>query len=1056
MQRKTIRTLLRRFEIFAALLALGIAAAPGAFAQGSRKDDIVIGPRGTPLGGASVAICTQPAVITTAPCSPLATLYSNSALTQALANPLTTDGLGNYSFYAAPGKYTVQVYGPGLTTRTLTDVILPSDPSAPTFSSVTTTSGITAFSLALSGNLTVSGNSAVTGTLTVGGAPVPSTGQDLQWSSSQRFKGPIPFRDITAYGPPGGCPQVYYMPEQSGTIASGSKTLTFTDTAYNATNGCGVVVYGAGPNSSLSAPGTITAAPYPSGYTGSTTRCYEVAAVDNNLGMSATSAHTCITNGVATLGRDSYNFLSWATVTNAVAYVIYESASSGGTYTAIGTSYTNAYCDMGFSTAPVPDFAPTTAPSAVTAQALFTTIASGGNGYASSSLTLAAAASNSVSGSPFYQDDSWMLAAALAATSVSTDGGGTILVIPPGMFWFAHLPNLYSAKIEQRGEVNLWALPLITYAHWIGYGGTGDLAGGSGQYAPIGVSSHVGAVFVTNGMDLENIAAANLYGDGIEVGSQGGGGRYENISLAEVSNGAGSPIRLDADVIILYGKNWTLQGATTTGGAPCIWFNAETSQAQDSIIRVTQLFMAHHSIKFDAPVAGGLLNPHNAITFDKALTEGNIDHGFVVVEGAPLGNIELNDISQDNNYSNYIPDILEIGPSATAVGVIGVAQVGAAPYSDSPGPGTYSGWRNSFDPGVNGVNYQGYGGASGGGTFTPLAPAATASGVSSVGALISDNLAVMDGGQSGDVQWGQLVVGFSMGQLGLVPQTGTGSLPAGTYYYRLTCINPDNGETIASTELSATLSATGRIEVTVSGPRIAGCLALRAYRGTTSGGENLWLTATGQNYTQLPVPYNSGFYDDGSWSTTSATPPSSSNAFLSKMKMDPGSFSYLLADGQSGSLGTRLGIGTMIDPGSSSGIKLDIAGGTVRGQSGIVAGLSDPAFTNSPRAIYHAFVPALTSTATASTLTLDKGITVTRVQAQAITAPSGCTTNAVVRVSDGTSPLNVTVSAAANDSGAVTQNYAAGALLTISVSTAAAGCTTSPANVNVEVQYRMQ
>ena len=62
---------------------------------------------------------------------------------------------------------------------------------------------------------------------------------------------------------------------------------------------------------------------------------------------------------------------------------------------------------------------------------------------------------------------------------------------------------------------------------------------------------------------------------------------------------------------------------------------------------------------------------------------------------------------------------------------------------------------------------------------------------------------------------------------------------------------------------------------------------------------------------------------------------------------------------------------------------------------------------------------------------------------QAKTAPSGCTTNAVVRLTDGTTPVNVTIAAAANDSGAITQNYAAGASLTVAVQTVAAGCTTA-------------
>jgi hypothetical protein len=119
--------------------------------------------------------------------------------------------------------------------------------------------------------------------------------------------------------------------------------------------------------------------------------------------------------------------------------------------------------------------------------------------------------------------------------------------------------------------------------------------------------------------------------------------------------------------------------------------------------------------------------------------------------------------------------------------------------------------------------------------------------------------------------------------------------------------------------------------------------------------------------------------------------------------------------------------------------------------------LGGESLSASPRGEQNVFLPgALTSTWTGSTWTLDKGVTVTRVQVQAKTAPSGCSTNAIVRLTDGTSPVNVTISAAGNDSGAIAQNYAAGASLTIAVQTAAAGCTTSPADANVIVQYRMQ
>jgi len=96
-------------RLFCALLALALHVVPGAIvptrAQGTRKDDIVFNSRGIPLAGATVRVCAMPA--SGQPCTPLALIYSDVGLTQALANPTTTDGMGNYSFYAAPGKYEI-------------------------------------------------------------------------------------------------------------------------------------------------------------------------------------------------------------------------------------------------------------------------------------------------------------------------------------------------------------------------------------------------------------------------------------------------------------------------------------------------------------------------------------------------------------------------------------------------------------------------------------------------------------------------------------------------------------------------------------------------------------------------------------------------------------------------------------------------------------------------------------------------------------------------------------------------------------------------------------
>jgi len=150
-----------------------------------------------------------------------------------------------------------------------------------------------------------------------------------------------------------------------------------------------------------------------------------------------------------------------------------------------------------------------------------------------------------------------------------------------------------------------------------------------------------------------------------------------------------------------------------------------------------------------------------------------------------------------------------------------------------------------------------------------------------------------------------------------------------------------------------------------------------------------------------------------------------------------------------------LGVG---EPNPAAGVKLDVKGGTIRGQGGVQAG-TDTAFNASPRGAYNAFLPNLTSAAvTYQRMTLDKAITVTRFQLVLGTAGAGCTTQSTVSVTDSTNAVTLTTAngTAIYDSGAVSRNFAATANLDIKIATAASGCTTAPQNANVTVQYRMQ
>lgn len=178
--------ILGRMRLVAAVL-VPLCVASSGWAQGSRKDDVVFGPQGRPAAGATITVCAASA--TGSPCSPLASLYTDATLTVSSPNPFTTDGLGNYHFYAAPGRYQVQVSGPGITTYTLSDVILPSDPS-----SMASGNNVSAFGLTLGGNLSVAGNASVTGTLSAG-AFSPSS---LAVPGNASFAGPRPAVYVTA------------------------------------------------------------------------------------------------------------------------------------------------------------------------------------------------------------------------------------------------------------------------------------------------------------------------------------------------------------------------------------------------------------------------------------------------------------------------------------------------------------------------------------------------------------------------------------------------------------------------------------------------------------------------------------------------------------------------------------------------------------------------------------------------------------------------------------------------------------------------------------------
>ena len=75
---------------------------------------VVVDSLGRPRAGVTVTVCTSAGIGT--PCTPLASIFTDAALTIPATNPTTTDGLGNLPvFYAAPGTYKYTVTGIGIT-----------------------------------------------------------------------------------------------------------------------------------------------------------------------------------------------------------------------------------------------------------------------------------------------------------------------------------------------------------------------------------------------------------------------------------------------------------------------------------------------------------------------------------------------------------------------------------------------------------------------------------------------------------------------------------------------------------------------------------------------------------------------------------------------------------------------------------------------------------------------------------------------------------------------------------------------------------------------------
>jgi len=1042
----------RRFLCLLASLVLCVVSAGNARAQGSRKDDIVLNARGTPLAGATIRVCTLNA--TGQPCAPLALIYSDTALTQAKTNPTTTDGLGNYNFYAAPGRYMIEISGPGITTRQIPDVILPSDPTNSQFNQITVTNGVTAFSLTLTGNLTVAGSASVTGALLVtngAGAATPSSGQVALYTKSADKK-------------------LYYKDDagaETGPLGPGGANFSTDAIRYVSSNGNDAL-----DGLSWSTPKLTIMAAYdalPS--TGGTVYITwgGVAA-----GPSCTSTAG---QGIALIGPTDPNFASppagpgWRTF-KSVSFIGVGGSSRGSGTSTIGPV---VRVNCGGATNPAIWLSGATGIRVENLSFAFPTIflrvgvdsnlnrsngLAGGSDYLFWNVT----ANNfnspgTASFGPLVDIGSnilWLriensLLECNAAAAVSTDnrscvvvdtGGGaasgliyiddTHLTGGGGIRFYANQTgssSIYVRHTLQQGGPQ--SQPLFEVKNTGTFTANVDLQGGvsdSGESQPfvkVADGNNASKTCVTgvnqayNAIALEGpmtVGSCPLSQSSIGASSSGG------IPIANVSPQAkyqrGTPLGTILDQV-----------------------DASRANFGPTLARFTNLVATQLPASW-TPLSGG------TITTGVTARDGTTNAAKVSSSSGSQGALAF---AATRTYlaGDYVYIGVWMQPASTAGMNFTVGVNAALALRFDFGGGTVfkgiNGSYNSINSASSNPNAAPYLQTDGGWQWVWALMKVT---TPSTGA-VSTRFAMQADVAHPMNFYAPLFVHIPASTLALVAAPTFSSAS-------------ETGNTVTFTTTAAHNLSVGE-PIMISGCSIAGYngeFAIGSTPLTTTFTVFNTNTGLGAPTGCVITPGNDSEMAD--WALSAASYPDNAPAgSVSQLRRQTFSFGAAGSDffGVLSHANTANRTYTFQD--ASGTVAFDNVAQTWSGNQTNVAlvtpSIGGETISASPRAVYSAFLPgAITATWTGATLTLDKAITVTRVQVQAKTAPAGCTTNAVVRLSNGTINQDVTVSAVANDSGAISVNYAAAAALTIAVQTAAAGCTTSPADANVVVQYRLQ
>ena len=148
-----------------------------------KYQDVVLKPDGSVIQGASVLVQSYPGAVTS-------TIYSDDGVT-VQANPMTTDSLGSFGFYAAGGTYQLVISGSQIATKTITGITLDEGTTSGNWTPAFSASGCTFVYAAQAGYYTKAGN-----LVTLQGQITLSTGNTLA-SADLKISG-LPFASAVA------------------------------------------------------------------------------------------------------------------------------------------------------------------------------------------------------------------------------------------------------------------------------------------------------------------------------------------------------------------------------------------------------------------------------------------------------------------------------------------------------------------------------------------------------------------------------------------------------------------------------------------------------------------------------------------------------------------------------------------------------------------------------------------------------------------------------------------------------------------------------------------